>query len=82
MVIFNWKNIKELTGIVSSAKMDKTAVVVVKRITMHPLYKKRYTVEKKYYAHNELDAQQWAVVTLRQCRPLSKLKRRVITTIN
>jgi ribosomal protein S17 len=36
--------------------MDKTVVVTVKRIKMHPLYKKRFAVEKKYYVHNTLVA--------------------------
>lgn len=52
MVMIGEKNIKELTGIVVSNKGDKTITVSVERVKTHPLYKKRYTVSKKYYAHD------------------------------
>jgi small subunit ribosomal protein S17 len=54
MAIFGDKNIKELTGVVLSAKMEKTVVVSVERVKLHPLYQKRYVVRKKYYAHDDL----------------------------
>lgn len=81
MVILNWKNIKELSWIIASSKMDKTVVVTVKRIKMHPLYKKRFAVEKKYYVHNTLVANEWDTVKIRQTRPISKLKRRIVTEV-
>lgn len=76
MITKDGKNIKELTGIVLSAKADKTLVVEVKRVTMHPVYKKRFTVRKKYYVHDEANQyHEWDTVSFLQCRPLSKLKR-------
>jgi small subunit ribosomal protein S17 len=43
---------------------------------MHPLYKKRYTVTKKYYAHDEDNtALEGDIVTIRETRPISKTKR-------
>ena len=76
MAILGDKHIKELVGQVTSAKMDKTRVVTVPTVKIHPLYKKRYTVRKKYYAHDENNAsQEGDRVTIREMRPLSKLKR-------
>ena len=54
MAVLGDKNIKELTGIVLSNKMNKTVVVSVERVKLHPLYQKRYVVKKKYYAHDDL----------------------------
>jgi small subunit ribosomal protein S17 len=48
---------------------------------MHPLYKKRFAVEKKYYVHNTLVANEWDTVKIRQTRPISKLKRRIVTEV-
>jgi small subunit ribosomal protein S17 len=62
--------------VVLSAKADKTLVVEVKRVTMHPIYKKRFTVKKKYYVHDEENKfQEGETVTFLQSRPISKLKR-------
>jgi ribosomal protein S17 len=33
--------------------MEKSIVVVVERVKTHPLYKKRFVVKKKFYAHDE-----------------------------
>lgn len=79
MITNDGKNIKELTGVVLSAKADKTLVVEVKRVTMHPIYKKRFTVKKKYYVHDENNAfKEGDTVSFLQTRPISKLKRRVV----
>ena len=44
---------QELVGIVTSAKMEKTIVVKVRRTTQHPLYQRVIRSAKKYYAHDE-----------------------------
>jgi small subunit ribosomal protein S17 len=67
---------KKFSGIVTSDAMDKTIVVSVIRVKVHPKYKKRYTVTKKYKVHDERN--QYKVddkVTFIECRPLSKDKR-------
>ena len=70
------KNIKELIGEVVSDKMDQTCVVLVKSVKMHPIYKKRFVVRKKYYAHNaENKAVLGNTVKLRLVKPISRLKR-------
>jgi small subunit ribosomal protein S17 len=40
-------------GIITSVKMNKTIVVSVDSYKMHPKYKKKYKVTKKFYAHDE-----------------------------
>lgn len=79
MITKDWKNIKELSWVVISAKADKTLVVEVKRVTMHPIYKKRYTVRKKFYVHDEANTyKEGDTVSFLQTRPMSKLKRRIV----
>ncbi len=76
MAVFNGKNLKEVVGTVSSDKMDKTIVVTVKSVKQHPLYRKRYTTKKKYYAHDEENtAHTGDVVKIRLANPTSKTKR-------
>lgn len=71
------------SGTVSSAKMNKTIVVRVDRFLRHPKYHKRYRISKKFYAHDEGSiAKEGDVVTIQECRPLSKLKRWKLMTVN
>jgi small subunit ribosomal protein S17 len=66
----------EKIGIVVSAKMAKTIVVVVTRRVPHPLYKRIVTKRKKFYAHDENGtAKVGDQVKIVESRPLSKLKR-------
>ncbi len=65
-----------LTGTVVSDKADKTVVVRVDRRVMHPLYKKFITRSRKFAAHDaENTAAIGDTVRIRECRPMSKLKR-------
>jgi small subunit ribosomal protein S17 len=76
MAVLGGKNIKEVVGTVVSDKMDKTIVVEVKSVKQHPLYRKRFTTKKKYYAHDEDNtAGMGDVVRVRLDKPLSKTKR-------
>ena len=82
MVVIGDKNIKELVGKVVSSKMQNTIVVAVERVKMHPLYKKRYTVTKKYYVHDaEQTAQEGDLVKIRETKPMSKLKRWLLVEV-
>ena len=68
-------NKKILRGVVTSDKMQDTAVVAVSRYTKHPKYKKYMKSTKKYHAHNPGNkAKEGDLVTIRSCRPLSKTK--------
>ncbi|MDD5769599.1 MAG: 30S ribosomal protein S17 [Candidatus Gracilibacteria bacterium] len=63
-------------GVVSSSKMDKTIVVSTDVYKSHSKYKKRFKVTKKFYAHDEENKfNEGDVVTIKETRPLSKLKR-------
>ena len=63
-------------GVVTSTKMDKTIVVSVHTYKIHPKYKKRFRVTKKFHAHDENNTcVEWEMVTIKETRPLSKLKR-------
>ena len=67
---------QELVGVVTSAKMEKTIVVNVRRTTQHPLYQRVIRSGKKYYAHDEArEARVGDTVRIVSTRPLSKLKR-------
>jgi small subunit ribosomal protein S17 len=67
---------KELIGKVVSDKMKKTVVVEVARVKVHPLYKKRVWVHKRYKAHDEKEeCRVGDTVIIRETRPLSKEKR-------
>ena len=64
-----------LSGQVSSNKMDKSITVVIDRRERHPLYGKYIRKSTKVHAHDENnDCQIGDIVTVQQCRPLSKTK--------
>ena len=67
---------KELVGVVTSAKMQKTIVVRVTRRVQHRLYDRYVRLTKKFYAHDENgEARHGDTVRIVESRPLSKLKR-------
>lgn len=74
---------RRLNGVVISTKMMKTVSVQVDRTVLHAKYQKRYTVSKKYLAHNEIEGLQAGdKVIIEETRPLSALKRwRVVTKV-
>ena len=70
------KSIKrEMTGTISSDKMDKTVVVTVERLEKHPVFQKYVRRRSKYKAHDEKnECRVGDKVLIRECRPLSKDK--------
>lgn len=67
---------KKFKGIVVSDKMDKTIVVRVDRVVIHPRYGKRYTQSKNYKVHDEENKhKEGEVVVFVECRPMSKDKK-------
>jgi small subunit ribosomal protein S17 len=72
---------KKFNGVVVSDKNDKTIIVKVESVKIHPKYKKRHTVSARYKVHDETN--QYKVgdkVIFVECRPLSRDKRwRVIS---
>jgi small subunit ribosomal protein S17 len=68
--------VRSKKGLVVSDKMDKTVVIIVHTYKMHPKYKKRYRISKKFHAHDPNN--QFKIgdeITVYETRPLSKLKR-------
>ena len=64
-----------LQGTVVSDKGDKTVVVNVERRFTDPVMKKTVRKSKRYHAHDESnDFKVGEMVTIRECRPISKLK--------
>jgi small subunit ribosomal protein S17 len=65
-----------MEGVVVSTKMDKTAVVLVERTFLHPLFKKTVRKSKRYHAHDaDNSAKDGQKVSIQECPPRSKLKR-------
>jgi len=63
-------------GRVVSNKMDKTVVVAIDRLVLHPRYNKRVRRTKRIYAHDkENQCRIGDVVRVTESRPLSRLKR-------
>ena len=70
----NRRKVRE--GLVTSTKMDKTAVVTVTDRVRHPLYGKTMLRSKKLYVHDaENDLNEGDRVRVQETRPLSKQKR-------
>lgn len=70
---------KTFEGVVVKAAMKDTATVLVQRYVKHPKYLKFLKKSKKYLVHdpgNTLEVGQ--KVTIKETRPISKLKRFVV----
>jgi small subunit ribosomal protein S17 len=69
------KTERTVTGSVVSNKMDKSITVLVERKVKHPLYKKYVRRSTKLHAHDADNVcNEGDVVTIRECRPISKSK--------
>lgn len=66
---------RQLTGTVTSDKGDKTIVITMRARHTHPLYKKQYTVNTKFMAHDEKnEAKLGDLVSIVETRPISARK--------
>ena len=66
-------------GIVTSNKMTGTIVVSVHTYKIHPKYKKKFRVTKKFYADDKMNScDEGDVVIIKESTPSSKLKRWVL----
>jgi len=67
---------RQLEGIVTSAKMQKTRVVAVSRLTKHPKYLKYFKSTSRFKAHDENNEyKKGDKVVMQEVRPISKEKR-------
>jgi small subunit ribosomal protein S17 len=66
---------RSLKGKVVSAKNAQTVTVEIERKKIHPIYRKRYTVTKKFQAHDEIGVKKDDYVIIEETRPISKNKK-------
>jgi small subunit ribosomal protein S17 len=70
------------TGTVVSNRMDKTITVLIERRVQHPMYGKIIRRSSKIHAHDaENSCNIGDVVTIAECRPLSKTKSWMLESI-
>ncbi|MBZ4194882.1 MAG: 30S ribosomal protein S17 [Candidatus Contendobacter sp.] len=73
---------RTLTGRVTSNKMDKTITVAIERLVKHPVYGKYIRRTTKLHAHDESnECREGDLVTVQQCRPLSKTKSWMLVSV-
>ena len=66
---------RSLTGKVVSNKMEKSITVLIERRVKHPKYGKFVRKSSKIHAHDEQNqCREGDVVTIEECRPISKTK--------
>mgnify|MGYP000297473314 FL=1 len=70
------KNKKQIIGLVTSTKMDKSITVSVERKLRYPIYGKFVKKTKKFIAHDEKnECNEGDTVKIIESRPLSRRKR-------
>ncbi|MDA1074854.1 MAG: 30S ribosomal protein S17 [Proteobacteria bacterium] len=75
-------NPRTVTGKVVSNKMNKTITVLIERRVQHPVYAKIVRRSTKLHAHDEKnECNEGDVVTLVECRPISKNKHWMLKSI-
>jgi small subunit ribosomal protein S17 len=73
---------RTLVGKVTSDRGDKTIVITITERRTHPLYKKQYSVNTKFMAHDEKnEAKIGDIVSVSETRPLSARKRFTLAKI-
>ncbi len=70
-----------MIGRVTSAKMPKTATVLVESKKTHPLYGKSYVWTKRYLVDNSFGVKEGDIVVFIKIRPISKHKHWQITKV-
>jgi small subunit ribosomal protein S17 len=69
-------------GLVTSSAADKSVVVKVENLVMHPLYSKFVRTSSKFMAHDEENTcEEGDRVLIEECRPLSKRKRWLVRKV-
>ena len=66
---------RSLAGVVTSDRMNKSITVLIERTVQHPVYGKIIRRSTRLLAHDERnDANIGDLVTIEECRPISKTK--------
>lgn len=66
---------RTLKGKVVSAKAEKTISVLIERSKIHPIYRKKFAVSKKFLVHDELGVKEGDYVMIEETSPVSKNKK-------
>ncbi len=74
-------NRRQIEGVVTSNKMQKTVVIRTTQSFRHPLYGKVVESQHKLVAHDELGCKVGDLVRVVETRPLSKTKRWIVVEI-
>lgn len=75
---------KNIQGVISSLKMNKTAIVTVERMWTHPLYQKSVKRSKKYACNFDPSQMTLAMgdqVEIKEIKPVSKTKHFAIVKV-
>jgi len=73
---------QQKVGVVISNKMQKTVVVEVQRLVMHPLYQKYLRRRSRFMAHDEKnECRIGDRVSIQETRPMSRRKRWAVKSI-
>lgn len=73
---------QRITGTVVSLNSEQTIKIATKVTKVHPLYRKRYTLTKRYVAHNPHRTLALGdTVTIVSCRPISKTKHWIVEEV-
>lgn len=70
-----------MQGKVVSTKMNKTVIVEVERLVIHPMYKKRIRKTSRFAAHDELNVKEGDMVEIVETKPFSKTKRHMVKKV-
>ena len=75
--------LRTIDGRVVSSKMDKSVTVAIERKVPHPVYGKYIRKTTKVVAHDETNqCNDGDLVSIAECRPMSKRKSWRVVTIN
>jgi small subunit ribosomal protein S17 len=74
-------NRRQIEGVVTSNKMQKTVVIRTTQSFRHPLYGKVVESQHKLVAHDELGCKVGDLVRVVETRPMSKTKRWIVVEI-
>lgn len=67
-------SVKQIQGMALKNSKDKTVVVQVKFLKIHPLYKKRFFVNRQILAQTDKDIKAGQIILIQECRPVSRRK--------
>ena len=72
---------RKFTGVVVSAKTPKMVIVRWQRLVYNKKYERYEKRWSRVAAHDELGAKEGDIVEIQESRPISKMKRFVVTKI-